>query len=680
MAYINGNKSVSVVKTQSVAVDVEANPTGTATETLEKLKVGDTIYSADGGASSPDTEMSDSSVNAVQNKVIKKYVDDKADTKANTDGYYSTLGAGHSDSTSSLDTNVGNDDETPFNYQTAGGSSDITTGIQSLKKLVGVSVVFNQLLNPSELKDSETLNDVSYTCNSSTGLITFSGTPSATGNSQGIWQNGKGNILTIGHKYLFSLPNLPSNLYIRDSYNDGGVYANGSYIFNATNTYLGLTINFGTTDAISYSGYWNIFDLTQMFGSQVADYIYAKEQANAGDGVAIFKSMFPNDYYEYNVGTFIHSKSAKLKMVDYNQWDEEWGNYHWINGVRTTYTNGVGNANPIKVVAGQTYYIQRPSGVNVGYVFLDSNQNLVGGGEQYLISGTNTLTIPSGVSYLCFWLNSYGSTYQNNVCISLYWDGSRIGYEPYQEHIYDLPNDELKGILKVVDNKIVADGDEEYPDGTKKVRYGITKIKDLDFSYDLINGIYTFGSILPLANPTTDNAKISDLFTIHYTTLSPNNLYNHTQDKSISLQGVGTNRVWLYDASITSVADLKSAYGEDYIIYKLAEETETTSTAFAENIYADDFGTMEFLDENNARISGIQGNEIFYKANISGFAESLYVKTDGDVDDIVTQEDIDDTAFATRGYIKLASITGYDATKTQVLKNVNGTFTWVDET
>lgn len=30
-------------------------------------------------------------------------------------------------------------------------------------------------------------------------------------------------------------------------------------------------------------------------------------------------------------------------------------------------------------------------------------------------------------------------------------------------------------------------------------------------------------------------------------------------------------------------------------------------------------------------------------------------------------------------YVKLTSITGYDATKTQVLKNVEGTLTWVDE-
>lgn len=55
-----------------------------------------------------------------------------------------------------------------------------------------------------------------------------------------------------------------------------------------------------------------IFDLTAMFGSTVADYIYAKEQANAGDGVAIFRKLFPDDYYAYSENTLISSKPTAL--------------------------------------------------------------------------------------------------------------------------------------------------------------------------------------------------------------------------------------------------------------------------------------------------------------------------------------------------------------------------------
>lgn len=45
-----------------------------------------------------------------------------------------------------------------------------------------------------------------------------------------------------------------------------------------------------------------IIDLTQLFGSTVADYIYSLEQATAGAGVAYFRNLFPHDYYPYNAG------------------------------------------------------------------------------------------------------------------------------------------------------------------------------------------------------------------------------------------------------------------------------------------------------------------------------------------------------------------------------------------
>lgn len=44
------------------------------------------------------------------------------------------------------------------------------------------------------------------------------------------------------------------------------------------------------------------FDLTTMFGTTIADYIYGLETATAGAGVALFKSMLNADYYEYNSG------------------------------------------------------------------------------------------------------------------------------------------------------------------------------------------------------------------------------------------------------------------------------------------------------------------------------------------------------------------------------------------
>ena len=45
-----------------------------------------------------------------------------------------------------------------------------------------------------------------------------------------------------------------------------------------------------------------LIDLTAMFGSTIADYIYSLEQSTAGAGVALFRQIFYKDYYAYNAG------------------------------------------------------------------------------------------------------------------------------------------------------------------------------------------------------------------------------------------------------------------------------------------------------------------------------------------------------------------------------------------
>ena len=45
-----------------------------------------------------------------------------------------------------------------------------------------------------------------------------------------------------------------------------------------------------------------LYDLTKMFGSELANHIYDLEVAHTGDGTAYFKSLFPKDYYAYNAG------------------------------------------------------------------------------------------------------------------------------------------------------------------------------------------------------------------------------------------------------------------------------------------------------------------------------------------------------------------------------------------
>lgn len=58
-----------------------------------------------------------------------------------------------------------------------------------------------------------------------------------------------------------------------------------------------------------------VFDLTKMFGSTIADYIYSLEQATAGAGVAWFRSLFPKPYYEYNAGELMSVSGVSAHVM-----------------------------------------------------------------------------------------------------------------------------------------------------------------------------------------------------------------------------------------------------------------------------------------------------------------------------------------------------------------------------
>lgn len=202
----------------------------------------------------------------------------------------------------------------------------------------------------------------------------------------------------------------------------------------------------------------------------------------------------------------------------FNVWNEEWGNYHWVNGVRTTYATGVGCKNPISVKAGETYYFKRPSGVNAGYVYLDSNENLVGNGEQYLISGNNTLTIPSGVSYLCFWLNNYGATYNHDICINI--SGSFDGnYKPYKASITrNLPTQASDGWSAGTQRNYRVFSDYEGNEVLKReTNVGKELVGSLSYIYDSTNLFFRCNNITTKA---FEGSVIGNFLTKSYLTVS----------------------------------------------------------------------------------------------------------------------------------------------------------------
>ena len=60
----------------------------------------------------------------------------------------------------------------------------------------------------------------------------------------------------------------------------------------------------------------NVFDLTQLFGTTIADAIYSMEQATSGSGVAFFRKYFPKSYYAYDTGSIQSVCVSERKVYD----------------------------------------------------------------------------------------------------------------------------------------------------------------------------------------------------------------------------------------------------------------------------------------------------------------------------------------------------------------------------
>lgn len=92
---------------------------------------------------------------------------------------------------------------------------------------------------------------------------------------------------------------------------------NHKYVFHHGTTY-DVAISDGTAFTVDGSANDNVHNITQAFGTTIADYIYSLEQAEAGSGIAWLKSygFLTEDYYPYNAGELMSVKTSARKVYD----------------------------------------------------------------------------------------------------------------------------------------------------------------------------------------------------------------------------------------------------------------------------------------------------------------------------------------------------------------------------
>ena len=344
----------------------------------------------------------------------------------------------------------------------------------------------------------------------------------------------------------------------------------------------------------------NVIDLTQMFGSTIADYIYSLEQATAGAGVAWFKKLFPKPYYAYNAGELISVKTTAHETIGFNQWDEE---TVVISGTR------VRSKNYIPVLPNTTYYFNSPSGTyaDVGEYSEESSSSLI----TYQYKGgssnpeSNKFTTSENTHFILFTMNTaYGTTYKNDICINLS-DASLNGqYKPYSKHTYALDSDlELRGIPKLdASNNLYYDGDIYPPSGNVTRKYGIVDLGTLTWERAENSGIYRFQSSgFSGGKPLASNAVVANILCVNYKTDSWSNVAGTANDKSIGLLSAG-NIMAVQDNSYNDAVSFKSAMSGVYLVYELATPTTETADPYTSAQAIDEYGTEAFVDGRTVEI------------------------------------------------------------------------------
>lgn len=627
------------------AAEEAADQAGQAAETAVAGMIDDTLTiqgkAADAKATGDElTQLkSDLTDETTAREEADTAINEALETKAEIDGYYDEMAVGSAEQLISTVLTV---DEEPYKFRTSGGSKDI--GNRETDKIVGGSIVWNQLMQNTSSDKSKTDNGVTITDNRDGTFTVSTDSNGATANTNIIGSNVS---LKAGHKYYFAgTPKTGSrttyNSYMINTTIMSTAYDVGNGCIFSPNTdgtasTVAVFVASGTiiTSPVIFKPI--CIDLTAMFGADVADYIYSLERASAGAGVAYFKKLFPNDYYAYNSGEMMHVSGLQSHdMVGFNQWDEEWevGALVITTGAETADAGCFRSKNYIRLIPNATYFVH---GTALRFCFYDADKNFI---ESPNSITNTTFTVPQKAVYGRFYKRVSPTVYNHDICINRSWSGYRNGeYEPYKKHSYALDSSlTLRGIPEVGTDGLYFDGDTYESDGTVTRRYGIVDLGTLEWaktqtSVADVNRFYT-SSLSNLIKNVKNNATIAKMVCDKYVAITFDNLYVSAAYGIALSTG---NVLSIIDDSYNgySAAQFKSAMSGVYLVYELATPTTETAEQYTNPQIVDDFGTEEYVSETIVPV----GHYTEYQANLRDKLQHLPDLADDDGYYVIQQTD-----------------------------------------
>lgn len=502
-------------------------------------------------------------------------------------------------------------DKVPYLYRTSGGSADV--GNREEDTIVGGTVAWNQLWNKDNFRETATANGITFT-NNGDGSITLNGTATATATF--IFQTNAFS-LVANHKYLFSTIGNEPNVFYGCDGTGFSITSDQKRIFNGTASgnvsYSYLRVTSGTTLS-SKKVYPNITDLTQLFDSTMADYIYSLEQATAGSGVTFLKTHFPKmfgGYQPYDSGSIKSVERLEShEMVGFNQWDEEWENgyYNRNTGGKAgnSDTSYFRSKNYIPCLPNTTYHYVMPqihasNNTYFAALYYDADKNYISARiiSDLGLDDYNAVT-PDNAHYITFYceVGTTGATYKNDICINLSWSGTRNGeYEPYVKHSYPLDSSlTLRGIPKLDSaNELYYDGDRYLPDGTIQRKYGVVDLGSLTWTYHAASGsvAYNYFQVtLTECINWVDNSNPANALCGKYVGVGSSQVAKTGYDKTFAFGG---KTLFIADSSYSSASAFKEAMSGVMLVYELATPTTEQADPYQNPQIVDDWGTEEYV-------------------------------------------------------------------------------------
>ena len=367
--------------------------------------------------------------------------------------------------------------------------------------------------------------------------------------------------------------------------------------------------NFDSSTAVRFKNV-NLIDLTQMFGSAIADRIYAMEQATEGSGVAWIKSFgfFDKSYYSTDEGSIQSAKPSahKVSASVVSSWKSR--------NVATQYAVSLIADAVLKPNTAYRLYFRGASNAGVyinEYIFGGQTSITLNGGLQSV--SYTTLSILSKDSYTAddngwyIFKNRSGNTIVPNFT-EFYIVEEGANAEPSFSQIIPLADIELRGIPKLdVNNNLYFDGDIYYPNGDVIRKYGLVDLGSLTWGQQDIEqtSCSTFWSndIVSLVKSPSANSEVANIVCEKYSTVSFSAYFASPVPKGVSVLNNGQLRISDPDNTYSkNTATFKTAMNGVYLIYELATPTKETVAGYSNPHTLIRKGAEEFVDNRTIPI------------------------------------------------------------------------------